>query len=132
MNELRIMEKTANVEEYLNGFKGDIKARLACLRQIIREEAPQAEEYIGYAMPAYRLHGTLLYFAGYAGHLGLYPSGSALMGFEEELSAYPTSKGAIRFPHQQPLPLDLIRRIVRYRVNENLNKPVRKKGTRKS
>jgi uncharacterized protein YdhG (YjbR/CyaY superfamily) len=126
------MEKISTVDQYLKGFSGDTKTRLEHLRQWVLEEASDAEEYIGYAMPAYRLNGILLYFAGYAGHIGLYPSGSALSGFEEELSAYPRSKGAIRFPHRMPFPEELIRHIIRYRVKENRSKPLRKKAARKS
>jgi len=89
------------------------------LRKIIREEAPEAEEKISYRMPTFVLHGDLVYFAGFKHHIGLYPLPSGVQAFLPELAAYRTGKASIQFPMDQPLPAELIARIVRFRVAEN-------------
>lgn len=89
------------------------------LRETIRKAAPQAEECISYNMPAYKQQGALVYFAGYKGHIGFYPVSSAVREFEKELSEYEGSKGTVRFPLDRPLPLKLITRMVKYRIQEN-------------
>lgn len=97
------------------------------MRNIISKAAPAAEEIISYAMPAYRLHGNLVYFAAYKNHLGFYPSSSGVKTFEKELAGYKCSKGAIQFPLDKPLPVKLITRIVKFRVKENTEKAKLKK-----
>lgn len=88
------------------------------IRSIVKKEAPQAEEKMSYGMPSYRLNGPLLYFGGYAKHIGLYVLPAAVGALKKELAAYKTSKSSVSFPHDKPLPLALIRKIVRYRVKE--------------
>jgi uncharacterized protein YdhG (YjbR/CyaY superfamily) len=88
------------------------------LRNFILQEVPQAEEVISYNIPAYKLHGMLVYFAGYEKHIGFYPTGSAIKHFEQEIQNYKYSKGTIQFPLDQELPYDLIRRIIQFRVQE--------------
>ncbi len=106
-----------SVEEYLEGFDGDIRERLDTMREVIRAAAPEAVESIAYRMPAYTLGGRpLVYFAGYAGHVGFYATPNGHQAFAAELSRYPTGKGSVRFPHDQPLPVDLVRRLVEFRV----------------
>ena len=100
---------------------------LQSLRNTIRKVAPDATELISYQMPAYKLQGVLVYFAGYKNHIGFYPSGSAITTFLPELSAYKTSKGTIQFPLDKKLPLQLIKKIVQHRVQENTRKHQLKK-----
>jgi uncharacterized protein YdhG (YjbR/CyaY superfamily) len=111
-----------SVEEYINTFPDEIKTLLEQLRQIIIKAAPQAEESISYNIPAYKLNGVLVYFAGYKKHIGFYPTNSGITAFSAELSAYKTSKGAVQFPLDKPLPVKLITRIVQFRVKENKEK----------
>ena len=116
-----------DIDEYIRMFPDDIQALLQSLRQTIREAAPDAEEAISYQMPAFKQNGVLVYFAAFKKHLGFYPTSSGIEAFKEELSAYEGSKGTVQFPVDRPLPLDLIREIVEFRVRENLEKK-RKKG----
>ncbi|MGB8192237.1 MAG: DUF1801 domain-containing protein, partial [Chitinophagaceae bacterium] len=129
------MEATAvkfkTVEEYLSAFPDSTKKLLKELRRTIKESAPDAEELISYNMPAYKLHGALVYFAAYKGHIGFYPITSGIRAFEKELSAYEGSKGTVKFPLDKPLPLKLISRIVKYRVKENLEKAAAKSKKKK-
>jgi uncharacterized protein YdhG (YjbR/CyaY superfamily) len=107
-----------------------VQTKLQGLRNTIKKAAPKAEEVISYNMPAYKLNGALVYFAAYKGHIGFYPTGSGIEAFTKELSAYEGSKGTVRFPLDQPLPMSLITQIVKYRVQKNLEKlktPAKKK-----
>lgn len=110
------------VDEYISGFAPDVQVRLQALRQIIREAAPNAEEKISYQMPTYALHGNLVHFAAYKNHIGFYPAPSGIEAFRDELSVYKGAKGSVQFPLNQPLPEELIRRIVKFRVKENVEK----------
>jgi len=107
------------IEAYIAQFPSDVQQKLRMLRKIIREEAPEAEEKISYRMPTFVLHGDLVYFAGFKHHIGLYPLPSGVQAFLPELAAYRTGKASIQFPMDQPLPAELIARIVRFRVAEN-------------
>lgn len=108
-----------SIDEYIAGFPEDIQARLQAVRATIRAAAPDAAERISYQMPTFALHGNLVHFAALKNHIGFYPTSSGITAFEDQLSRYEHSKGAVRFPLDQPLPLDLIRQIVQYRVTEN-------------
>ncbi|MEZ0542137.1 iron chaperone [Fibrella arboris] len=119
-----------SVDEYLYDFPEAVQYLLEELRQAIREAAPEAVETISYQMPAFMLHGKLVYFAGYKNHIGFYPTASGITAFKDELSTYNCTKGTVQFPLDKPLPLDLITRIVKFRVQENLAKALAKKGTR--
>jgi uncharacterized protein YdhG (YjbR/CyaY superfamily) len=112
----------AGVDQYIAGFPKETQKLLSQLRATIRKAAPEAEEGISYQMPAYKYRGPLVYFAGYARHIGLYPTPSAIEAFKKDLSDYKTSKGAVQFPLDKPLPVQLITRIVNYRKKENLEK----------
>src|SRR4051794_13028873 len=103
-----------SMEEYLDTFPAEIRSKLEELQTIIRKAAPKAEELISYNMPAYKQHGILVYFAGNKGHIGFYPTASPIVAFAEELKAYKTSKGAIQFQMDQPVPRKLITDIVKY------------------
>lgn len=111
-----------NVDVYLAGFPAASREYLVQIREAIRKAAPEAQELISYQMPAYKLNGALVYFAGYKNHIGFYPAGSGIEIFKTKLSGYKTSKGTVQFPLTQPLPLDLIAEIVRFRVSENLDR----------
>jgi uncharacterized protein YdhG (YjbR/CyaY superfamily) len=99
-----------------------IRLLLESIRKTIKETAPQAEEYISYQMPAYKLKGPLVYFATYKNHIGFYPTGTGIKAFQKEISNYKNSKGAVQFALDQPIPHDLIRKMVLFKVDENLNK----------
>lgn len=106
-----------SVDSYLDGFDGEVRARLDAMRATIRAAAPDAVESIAYAMPAYQLGGKpLVYFAGYAKHVGFYATPNGHAHFAADFAPYPQGKGSVQFPHDRPLPLDLISRVVRYRM----------------
>jgi uncharacterized protein YdhG (YjbR/CyaY superfamily) len=109
-----------SIDEYIATFPEDVQVILRDMRATIRAAAPDAEERISYQMPAFALNGILVYFAAFKNHIGFYPTSSGIEAFRQELSAYEGSKGAVRFPIGEPLPKDLITRIVRYRIAENL------------
>ena len=115
------------IDDYIATFSPEEQAILQQMRQIIHEAAPEAEEAISYGMPTFKLHGNLVHFAAYKHHIGFYPTPSPIETFADELTPYKVSKGAIQFPKDQPLPLDLIRRIVENRVQANLAKHQNKK-----
>ncbi len=118
------------VDLYIAEFSPEIQELLVQVREAIRSAVPDAEEMISYQMPAYRKNGMLVYFAGCKGHIGFYPTNSGISNFEKELASYKTSKGAIQFPLGQPMPLDLIRQIVLFRVAENEEKAKAKQKKR--
>lgn len=113
------MQKPDSIDAYIAGFPENTQKQLSHLRSLIAAHAPGAVEVISYAMPAFRLGRILVYFAGYKGHIGFYPSGSAINHFKDRLQGYVFSKGAVRFPLDKPLPESLISDIVKYRVAEN-------------
>jgi uncharacterized protein YdhG (YjbR/CyaY superfamily) len=118
------------VDEYISAFPKGIQVILEELRQAIREAAPDAEEVISYQMPAFRLNGVLVYFAACKNHIGFYPTSSGVAEFKEELSQYDVSKGTIRFPLDKPVPLDMVKKIVKFRVKENMDKCLSKTNMR--
>lgn len=110
------------IDAYIQSFPADIQKLLEQIRALIHEEAPQATEKISYQMPTFYLNGNLVHFAAFKHHIGFYPTPSGIEAFAEELSKFKGAKGSIQFPYTQELPLELIRRIVRYRLQENMNK----------
>ena len=108
------------IDEYIAMFPAETQSLLAELRATIRTSAPEAQEKISYQMPTFAQAGNLVHFAAHKEHIGFYPAPSAIEAFRAELAPFESSKGAVRFPIDRPLPLDLIRRIVAYRVAENL------------
>ena len=115
-----------NIDAYIASFPEVIQARLNIVRETIEAVAKDATPCISYKMPAYKLNGMLVYFAGYKNHIGFYPAGKGIEAFKDELSDFKFAKGSIQFSHDQPLPIDLIKRIVTFRVEENLNKKPKK------
>jgi len=109
-------------DEYIEPFPENIQAKLIQMRRIIKEAAPEATETISYRMPTFDLNGKhLVYFAGFKNHIGFYPFPSGVEAFKKETSDYVTSKGTIQFPLDKPLPVDLITKIVHYRIQERLS-----------
>lgn len=119
------------IDEYISTFPEDVQRILNELRQTIKEAAPEAEETINYQIPTFTLHGNLVHFAALKNHIGFYPTPSGMEAFKKELSGYKGAKGSVQFPIDQPLPLPLIRRIVEYRVKENLERKQKKKTSSK-
>jgi uncharacterized protein YdhG (YjbR/CyaY superfamily) len=124
------MEKYNSVSEYMAAVPAKSRGLIKELRSIIKNEVPDGEELISYGMPAFRWNGMLVWYAVNKEHLGLYPTPSAITKFSQELKAYKTSKGAIQLPLDQPLPVGLIKNIIRFRMEENLvkTKAKQKKG----
>ncbi|MEO8463399.1 MAG: DUF1801 domain-containing protein [Chloroflexota bacterium] len=113
----------ASIDEYIAGFPNETRKMLGQLRALIRETAPAATETISYAIPTFDLNGRhLVHFAGYEGHIGFYPTGAGIEAFKDELLPYRFGKGSVRFPLDRPLPTDLIRRIVKFRVRQGVDK----------
>jgi uncharacterized protein YdhG (YjbR/CyaY superfamily) len=110
------------IDEYIGTFPKNIQRILEELRQAIRESAPKAEETISYQIPTFKQNGNLVHFAAFKNHIGFYPASSAIGAFKAKLSNYEVSKGTVRFPINEPIPFDLIREMVRFRVKENLSK----------
>lgn len=116
-----------DIDTYLSLQPENVQSKLEKLRQIIKAAAPDAEEVISYGMPAFRLNGMLVYFAGFKNHYSFFPGNASLIAnMEEELKGYKTSKGTIQFELDKPLPVALIKKIVKARVMENLSKPKKK------
>lgn len=116
----KITPKT--IDEYIAGFPQDVQLILQKMRQVIHETAPGATEKISYQIPCFALNGDLVWFAGYRQHIGFYPKGSGIKAFQKELVGYKTAKGTVQFPLDKPIPYDLVRKIVKYRVEENSKK----------
>ena len=110
------------IDEYISQFPEDVQHLLVKIRAVIKESAPEAVEKISYQMPAFYLKGNLVWFGAHQHHIGFYPTGSGIEAFKEELSAYKWSKGAVQFPLDKPMPYELISKIVKFRVTENLKK----------
>lgn len=114
--------KTNNIESidaYISGFPSDVQKILRAIRMTIRQAAPDAQEAISYRIPAFILDGPLIYFAGFKKHIGLYPAPRSAPEFRKELARYEGGKGTVQFPLDEPIPFDLITRIVKFRAKEN-------------
>lgn len=118
------MEKFKTVDQYISTFPPETQALLQQMREAILKAAPKAQETISYNMPGYRLNGMLVWFAGYKNHIGFYPKPSALKTFSKELSMYKSSKGAVQFPIDKPLPISLVTKMVKHRIKENAAKVI--------
>lgn len=119
---------TNNIDEYIAGFPKEIQKTLKLIRAAIKKAAPDAEETISYAIPTFTLNGHyLIYFAGYKNHVSIYPAPRGNEDFKDELSQYKGGKGTVQFPLDKPIPLNLLGRIVKFRIKENLKKASAKK-----
>ncbi|MDF2906130.1 MAG: hypothetical protein K0R34_1451 [Herbinix sp.] len=115
------MNEFKTIDEYIATFQPEVQTILNNIREIIREVVPEATEKISYQMPTFYLDGNLVHFAAFQKHIGFYPTPSGIDAFQEELSKYKGAKGSVQFPLNQPIPYDLIRRIVLYRLEEARN-----------
>lgn len=127
------MEKNhADIDSYINACAEDIQPLLKQMRKTISQAAPEAMESIKYAMPTFELDGNLVHFAACKNHIGFYPTPSAIVAFQKELVDFDQSKGSIHFPLDKQLPLELVDKIVRFRVRENQERIALKKMQRKN
>jgi len=108
------------IDAYIADCPKDVREKLELIRATIQKAAPEATEAIKYAIPTFVLHGNLVHFAAFKNHIGFYPAPTGLEAFKEALSVYKTGKGSVQFPLDQPMPLDLITRIVEFRVRQSL------------
>lgn len=115
-------DQSKMVDAYIARFPPDVQRKLESIRILIKEAAPNAVEVFSYAMPGFYLNGSLVWYAAFAHHIGFYPTGSGIEAFKDEISHYQWSKGTVQFPLDQPIPSDLIRRIVLFRATENYAK----------
>jgi uncharacterized protein YdhG (YjbR/CyaY superfamily) len=124
------MEKKGNlpttIDEYIAGYPEEIQKHLKEIRQVIKSTIPEARETIKYGIPTFELLGNVVHFGGYKGHIGFYPAPSGIEHFKEEITPYLASKGTLQFPLDKPMPLELVRRITEFRMQENLEKAAAK------
>ncbi len=116
------MKPVKDIDEYIAQAPKEVQGRLDEIRKAIKELAPGAKETIKYGIPTFTLNGNFVHFAGFKSHIGFYPTPSGIEAFKKELSIYKGAKGSVQFPLDKPLPLDLITKIVKFRVKENLGK----------
>lgn len=109
-----------SIDEYILQFPPEVQEILKKVRKAVKEAAPEAEEKISYRMPTFYLHGNLVHFAAHKNHIGFYPTPNGIDAFKMELSDYKSAKGSVQFPYDKPIPYELIKRIVKFRVTENL------------
>ncbi|MDQ3697207.1 MAG: DUF1801 domain-containing protein [Gemmatimonadota bacterium] len=107
------------IDQYIRGFPDDVKNALSALRSTIRKAAPDAVEKISYGVPTFDYNGNLVHFAAFKNHIGFYPGPSGIAAFRADLKKYKSAKGSVQFPIDEPMPLELIAKIVRFRVAEN-------------
>lgn len=116
-----------SIDDYIKTFPKGIQKILGAVRQIIKKSAPDADETINYQIPTFKLNGNLVHFAAFKNHIGFYPGSEAIKVFKKEIASFKSSKGAIQFPIDKPMPLSLISKIVKYRVNVNSTKKIKTK-----
>lgn len=107
------------IDQYISTFPKNVQDRLTTIRNLIQKLVPTATEAISYGIPTFKLNGNLVHYAAYKNHIGFYPTASGIDAFKNELSVYKNASGSVQFPHDQPLPLDLISRIVKFRIQQN-------------
>ncbi len=117
-----------NMDEYINAFPENVKDMLSKIRQTVKETAPEAKETIKYQMPTFTLNGNLVYFSAFKNHIGFYPAPLGNEALMKDLAPYVGAKSSLRFPIGEPLPLQLIRKVVKYRVKENLQRTQKKEN----
>lgn len=119
---MELYKNLNSIDEYIANFPADIQLLLNQMRETISKAAPDATEKISYQMPTFFLKGNLVHFAALKNHIGFYPTPSGIIAFQKELTRYQSSKGAVQFPLDEPLPFDLVTKMVKFRVKENLQK----------
>jgi len=120
MEKAKVVPET--VDQYIAAFPADVKKRMQQLRKTIKAAAPKADEVISYQMPGYKYFGMLVYFAAYKNHIGFYPGAGGVLEFYKELSSFKSAKGSVQFPHDRPIPFEIISKIVKFRVKQNEEK----------
>ena len=115
-------ERFETIDGYIKTFPADIQSILEKMRHTIRKAAPEAVEAISYQIPTFKLNGNLVHFAAFKKHIGFYPTSSGIKAFKKELSPYKGAKGSVQFPIDKPIPYNLVKKIVRFRVKETLKK----------
>lgn len=115
-----------SIDQYISTFPKETQTRLTQMRQTIQKAAPEAKEKISYQIPTFTLHSNLVHFAAFEHHIGFYPTPGAIEAFKKDLSGYKQAKGSVQFPIDKPLPLELISKIVKYRVKENSDRKQKK------
>ena len=120
-----------SIDEYIELFEPNIQKTLHEIRNFIKKEVPEATEKISYSMPTFYLYGNLIHFAAFKDHYSFFPSPSGIVSFEKEIAPYRAGKGTLRFPIDKPIPWDLIKKIIQFRVNENLNKVKNRKKAKR-
>jgi len=123
--------KAKTIDEYIANCPKEVQTKLKDLRATIKASAPYATEKISYQIPTFYLKGNLVHFAALKNHIGFYPTPSGVQAFIQETAKYASTKGAIQFPLDEPLPLKLVTKIVKFRVNENLKRAEIKSSKRK-
>jgi uncharacterized protein YdhG (YjbR/CyaY superfamily) len=119
-------KQVASIDEYIRSFSKEIQKLLNEVRAAIKAAAPDAEEKISYQIPTFYLNGNLVHFAAFKNHIGFYPTSSGIAAFKDELKEYNSAKGSVQFLLDKPMPVDLIKRIVKFRVLENTQNPIKK------
>lgn len=127
-----MMKSYQSIDEYIADFPAQIQILLTQMRTSIQEASPEATEKISYAMPTFDLGGNLVHFAAFKNHIGFYPSSSGIAAFQDEIAGFKSSKGAVQFPIGEALPLDLVKKIVVFRTQENLMKMASKKAKKQN
>jgi uncharacterized protein YdhG (YjbR/CyaY superfamily) len=120
-------QKFETIDGYIKTFPKEIQKILETIRQTIKITAPDAEEAISYQIPTFKLNGNLVHFAAFKNHIGFYPGSKAIKIFRKDLAKFKSSKGAVQFPLDKPMPLSLIKKIVKHRVKENSTKITKKR-----
>ena len=129
MEKAKVVPET--VDQYIAAFPADVKTRMQQIRKTIKAAAPKANELISYQMPGYKYFGMLVYFAAFKNHIGFYPGAGGILEFYKKLSSFKSAKGSVQFPHDRPIPYDIISKIVKFRVKQNEEKLSLKKSNGK-
>jgi uncharacterized protein YdhG (YjbR/CyaY superfamily) len=116
------MKKYNSINEYISDFPKETQTKLQEMRKVIHETAPDATEKIAYGMPTFYQNGNLVHFAAFKNHIGFFPAPSGINAFEKEFSKYRTGKGTLQFSNDEEIPYDLIRKVTKFRLEENLKK----------
>lgn len=123
--------KFNSIDEYISTFPESVQKLLKEMRRVIHAAAPEASEKISYQMPTFYLKGNLVHFAALKNHIGFYPTPSGIQAYEKELAPYASTKGAVQFPIDKPIPFDVVTKVVKFRVAENLKKAEQKSAKKK-
>ncbi len=122
------MQNATSIDSYISEFPKEVQAILQQVRNAVKQAAPEAEEAIKYGIPTFLLNGNLVHFGAFKNHIGFYPTPSGIEEFKEELSKFKGAKGSVQFPIDEPMPVDLIKRIVKFRINKNTTKKSHRKS----